>query len=259
MIDSHYSAEPSHYDEGAKDYDILNEANSRQINQVLDEILRQYKVESVLDLTCGTGSQVFWLTKCGYKVTGSDINATMLNIAKDKVKKDRLDVKFLEGDMRTLQLGKFDAVITIFNAIGHLTKQDFEVAIRNIHENLKKGGLYIFDIFNLTYLLQGDHITSLTIDCLKDVDGNKVRKIQYSTIDKDGILASFTTSIVQRDTNKPEVSQNEQTLQVYSSQQLEDVLQKNGFEVIGQRGVGGSKFLEHETDRILMIARKLSG
>jgi len=258
MIDSsHRSAEPSHYDEGAEEYDILNEENSRVINHVLDEILKRYDVETVLDLTCGTGSQVFWLAKLGYKVTGSDINTAMLNIAKEKAKKEQLDVRLLKGDMRTLRVDQFDAVITIFNAIGHLTKYDFGEAIRNVHQNLNDRGLYVFDIFNSAYLLHGDNIKKLTIDSQKDSNDKKVRKIQYSTIDEDGILASFTTSIVKTGDSKPERSQSEQTLQVYSAQQIRDILEKNGFEVIIQTGANGSKFIEDETDRILTIAKKL--
>jgi hypothetical protein len=50
--------------------------------------------------------------------------------------------------MRTLKIGLFDAVITISNAVGHLTKAGFEKAMRSINKNLKEGGIYIFDIFN---------------------------------------------------------------------------------------------------------------
>lgn len=66
--------------------------------------------------------------------------------------------------MRTAKIETFDAVITIFNAVGHLTKVDFETTMRTIHANLKDGDMYIFDIFNLHYLLHGDNITKLTID-----------------------------------------------------------------------------------------------
>ena len=57
------------------------------------------------------------------------------------------------------QVGQFDAVITIFNAVGHLTKQDFKKAIQNIYTNLNDRGLYVFDIYNLNYLLYKDNIT----------------------------------------------------------------------------------------------------
>lgn len=103
----------------------------------------------MLDLIYGTGSQVLWLAKRRYKVTGSDLSPNLLKIAKSKSPKRKIKVTLLKGDMRTQQVGRFDAVITIFNAVGHLTKMDFEKSMKNINRNLNKGGLYIFDIFNL--------------------------------------------------------------------------------------------------------------
>ena len=129
----HYSANASHYDEEAEHYDAFNEEGSLAVNLTLQDILKKYDVKTVLDLSCGTGSQVFWLAKYGYQVTGSDINSKMLEIARFKAKRSRLSIKLLQGDMRTLQAGKFDAVITIFNSIGHLTTLDFEKALSNVY------------------------------------------------------------------------------------------------------------------------------
>ena len=47
-----------------------------------------------------------------------------------------------------------------------------------------------------------------------------------------------------------------QTLQIYTADQLKDLLNKNGFKVIEQWGIDGSKFIENRTDRILTIAQK---
>lgn len=193
----HTSAKPSHYNQESLSYDALNEENSKIINQTIETFLKQYQVKRVLDLTCGTGSQVFWLAKRGYEVVGSDFNSKMLKIAKEKARNENLSLRFLKGDMRTIQVGEFDAVLTIFNAVGHLTKEDFDQAMGNIHANLKKGGVYIFDIFNLDYLLAQENITKLTVDCMnKD---KTTRKIQYSTIDEKGVLASHTTTYTQGD------------------------------------------------------------
>ena len=252
----HTTAKPSHYTDQAKDYDAFNEENSKITNQTVEKILKKYKVKTVADLTCGTGSQVFWLIKRGYEVMGSDINANMLKVAKSRAKKEKVEVKFLKGDMRTIKAGSFDAVITIFNAIGHLTRGDFEKAIRNIHANLKAGGIYIFDINNLSYLLKDNNITTLTIDWLTISKNIKIRAIQYSTIDKDGILASYTTMCVQKDNNKPKISNETQTLQVYSSKRLREMLQKNGFKVIQICDIEGKKFVESKSDRIVMVAKK---
>ena len=187
---SHTSAKPSHYNKEASSYDAFNEKNSKQINELIEAILKKHRLKSVLDLTCGTGSQVFWLAKQRYEVIGADINANMLKIAQSKAKMEKLPLKFIKGDMRSLKVGEFDAVITIFNAIGHLTKMDFEKTMRNVKSNLKSGGLYIFDIFNLNYLLEGNNITKLTIDWQEIVGDTKVREIQYSTINQEGVLAS---------------------------------------------------------------------
>ncbi len=189
-------------------------------------------------------------------MAGVDINTKMLAIAKSKAQKAKLDLKFIKGDMRTTQVGLFDAVITLFNSIGHLTKQDFEMAIQNIHSNLNDGGLYIFDIFNLNYLLADDNITQLTIDHQKKHGNITAREIQYSTIDHHGTLASYDIYHEQIGVNKPKISKAFQTLQIYSAKQLKEMLHKNGFEVLRQCGVDGTRFYENKTDRILTIAQK---
>lgn len=253
---SHTTAKPSHYNKEAASYDAFNENNSRPLNQLIEKILKERGVKTVLDLACGTGSQVFWLAKQGYEVIGADINSSMLKIAKDKAKNEKLRLKFIKGDMRSLKVGEFDAVITIFNAVGHLTKLDFEEAMRNVYRNLKEGGLYIFDILNLGYLLDGNNITKLTIDWQEIVGDTKVREIQYSTVSEEGILASYDTYYEQKEHSNPKITKSSQTLQVYSAKQLKEMLLKNGFKVIDQCNIDGSEFIEHTSERILTIAMK---
>jgi len=253
---SHSTAKPSHYNKEASSYDAFNENSSKPINQLIENILEKHSVKTVLDLTCGTGSQVFWLAKRGYKVIGTDINSGMLKIARSKARKEKLALKFIIGDMRTLKVGEFDAVITIFNAVGHLTKFDFEATMRNVHQNLKDGGLYIFDIFNLSYLLDGNNITKLTIDWQEIVGDTKIREIQYSTISKEGILASYDTYYEQKGYDTPKISKSSQTLQVYTAKQLKEMLQRNGFTVLDQCGIDGSELIENKSERILTIAKK---
>lgn len=254
---THKTAKASHYSHQAKDYDAFNEENSKVTNQTIEKLLKKYKVKTVLDMTCGTGSQVFWLLKRGYDVVGSDINANMLKMARKRAETEKRVIKFIKGDMRTSKIGQFDAVVTIFNAIGHLTKRDFAKAMRNIHANLKDGGIYIFDINNLSYLLQGNNITSLTIDWQIAKDQTKSRHIQYSTIDKTGVLASYTTSCVQKNNSKPKISESAQTLQIYSSQELKSMLSNNGFKVIHQCDIAGAKFIEEKSERIVLVAKKI--
>jgi len=254
---SHKSAKPSHYNKQAEHYDSFNEEHSKVMNQVVKQILTKYKVKSVLDLTCGTGSQVFYLANKGFNVSGYDINSKMIDIAKNKLP-EKSNIIFKKGDMRTTQAGEFDAVITMFNAIGHLTKNDFLKAIHNIYLNLNKGGIYIFDIFNLNYLLDGDNITKLTIDWQRKSGNTVAREIQYSTIDKDGILASYDIYHEQKGGSKPKISKDFQTLQVYSSKQLKNMLENAGFKVLRICNVDASRFSDKKSERMLVVARKIA-
>src|SRR3990167_10292514 len=247
---------PLEYSKLAKYYDVLNQSTDHSTNRTIERILRKYKVKTVLDLTCGTGSQVFWLAHRGYKVTGADLSSAFLGIARDKAQKEKIDVKFIKGDMRTIKVGHFDAVITIFNAIGHLTKDDFEKAMRNINRNLKDGGLYIFDIFNLNTMT--DHtVNNLAMDVRRTVNDTKIRHVQYSKFDRDsGRLTSYDQFTIKAYSNKPTILKGKFTLQLYTAKELKAMLTKHGLETLGQYGIDGSKFLEKKTKNILTVAKK---
>ena len=229
--------------------------NSKITNRTIEKILKKHKVKTVLDLTCGTGSQVFYLLERGYHVIGSDISPGMLKIAQTKAKKAGIKIKFLHGDMRDQLVGQFDAVITIFNAIGHLTKADFKKTIQNVSRNLNDGGIYIFDIINLNYVLDKDNIIKLSYECMKTIKNKQVRELQHSIIGKDGILTSHTTSYEQEKSKKLTVSNTSITLQLYTAKELRKLLSKNGFQVLEQVGIDGSKFSDKKTERIVTIAK----
>jgi SAM-dependent methyltransferase len=241
----HRSAGPSLYDWEAPSYDPFNEQNSRIINPALTRIFRKRGARSILDLACGTGSQVFWLARRGFRVTGCDISPAMLRIARRKSR--HADLR--SGDMRTFQGGTFDGAITISNAVGHLTRRDFERAMRNIRGNLTPGGAYVFDIYNLGWLRKAGNLAKLTIDWNTRVGGRRIRHVQYSTLDSNGVLSSFTT--VMTDSR---VTKNVVTLQLYTAGELKRMLLRNGFNRVKFCAVDGSRFSLTRTDRLLAIA-----
>lgn len=258
----HISASASYYDERAPHYDELNEkiASFIIINNSIEKVLRKYDAISVLDMTCGTGSQVFWLLEAGFEVIGCDISKSMLKVAQKKAEDKNIDAQFIEGDTRTTRVGEFDAVITIFNAIGHLTRDDFAKALRNIWDNLRDGGIYIFDNFNLDYLRHEDNITKLTLDELAvSSDGSSVREVQFSYVTHDGILCSHSTYIEQEKAGgEVQISGYDNTLQCYTINELKSMLEEAGFEILEQIDIEGQQFLQNESERVLVVARKNS-
>lgn len=253
----HESAQPNHYDQEASTYDDFNEENSKPFNAYLAKLLNRYDVKTVLDLTCGTGSQVFHLYANGFECVGCDINQKMLDIANHKACELGVDLAFQKGDMRTTKSGTNDAVITIFNAIGHLTQDDFKKALINIKSNLKAGGIYVFDIFNLDYLLHSDNITKLTIDVQKIAGTKKFREIQYSTITTDGVLASYDTYLEQEDSRELITTTAFQTLQVYNVDMLQSLFKETGFEMVECTQMDGKPFDPIQSESMLIVARRL--
>lgn len=158
--------------------------------------------------------------------------------------------------MRTINVGKFDAVITIFNAIGHLTKTGFEKAMRNIHRNLNNGGIYIFDIINLSYVNDGDNIIKMSYEAVENIGKTKIRNIQHSIINNEGILISYNTLYEQNGSGNLKTSKGVITLQLYTAKELKEMLIRNGFKVLSQCGIDGSKYLGKQTDRIVTVAQK---
>ncbi|WP_225581714.1 class I SAM-dependent methyltransferase [Myroides odoratimimus] len=118
------------------DYDNLWENEERYVQ--LAE-----KVKSVLDLGCGTGRLASALAEKGKDVVGVEYAQAML----EKAKKRSSEVKWVQGDARTIRLEqKFDLIILsghVFQVF--LTKEDRLAVLETIKVHLNEGGRYIFD------------------------------------------------------------------------------------------------------------------
>src|SRR3990167_9694513 len=195
---------PFEYQQMPEYFDAHNISEQTEAkNALIEKLLKSQNVKTVLDMTCGTGSQVFYLADRDYEVIGSDFSPALIEQAQSKAKKMNRDITFIDGDMRNVKVGKFDAVITIFNAIGHLTKADFETALQNIRANLKDNGVYIFDIFNLQAITD-DVIDDFKMDIQNVVNGVKIRNNQHSEIDKEqGFLIYHDHYTVFKEKSKP--------------------------------------------------------
>jgi len=248
---------PFEYQQKPEYFDAHNVNESTESkNAFIEKLLKAQNVKTVLDMTCGTGSQVFYLAKRGYEVIGSDFSPALLVQARKKATAEGLNLTFIDGDMRTLKAGQFDAVITIFSAIGHLSKPDFEKALQNIHTNLKDGGVYVFDIFNLQAITD-DIIADFAMDIESVVNGDKVRNRQHSEIDREnGLLTSHDHYTILKDGCEPEVHTNTFSLQIYTAKQLRVMLERNGFDVIHHYDMDGNDFIADKSLNILTVARK---
>lgn len=125
-----------------------------------EEICNQYKVkpETVIDLACGTGETVIKLKRHGYNVCGIDASIDMLDIAREKARKEGLITPFLCQDMREFEVHKpVDAITCFCDGVNYLEEiQDVMEMLTACHAQLKPGGLLLFDLsseYKLQYKL----------------------------------------------------------------------------------------------------------
>jgi SAM-dependent methyltransferase len=108
------------------DWEASVERQSVQIDAVVREIWGT-RVRTVLDATCGIGTQAIGLSQLGYSVTASDISPRLVQRAKQEAAKRELTMEFGVADLRNLSLSyrdPFDLVIACDNSIPHLLSDD---------------------------------------------------------------------------------------------------------------------------------------
>ncbi|RYG40492.1 class I SAM-dependent methyltransferase, partial [bacterium] len=67
-----------------------------------------------LDVGCGTGRHAVELAKRGHRVTGIDISAGMLNVARARAQQAGVEVEFIKADAREFTLDRqFDYAICL--------------------------------------------------------------------------------------------------------------------------------------------------
>ena len=107
----------------------------------------------ILELGCGTGRVVVPLAEAGYDVTGVDLSAAMLTLAREAVERAGVTsrVALIEDDIRTLaKVGdrSFGLVFSAINSFLHLATQAEQLAaLGAAMQQLRPGGVLVLDIF----------------------------------------------------------------------------------------------------------------
>lgn len=113
----------------------------------------QYNISGskVLDVACGTGEFSVRLAEKGYSVTGVDLSDEMLAIAKVKADQYGVAIPFYQQNMIELDMGQqFDSIVIFCDSLNYLhTESDVQSTFQRVYEQLKQGGLFMFDVHSL--------------------------------------------------------------------------------------------------------------
>lgn len=125
---------------------------------IKDKLQSNVNEISILDCSCGIGTQAIGLSKLGYEVVGTDISENEIIRARKEAQKCGLDMHFLEADFRQLEKAidnTFDVVLTFDNALPHmLTIEDMKKALNSMYDRITSGGIFMASIRDYDELIK---------------------------------------------------------------------------------------------------------
>jgi SAM-dependent methyltransferase len=199
---------------------------------------------SVLDLCCGEGRHAIALARRGFRMSGLDLSAFHLRLARQAANEAGVSVRWHRGDMRDIPWeGEFDAIINVFTSFGYLEsdEEDFKV-LAGVAKALKPGGRFLLDTINREMLVrhweehiwqEGHEGTVRLEDRRFDFLAGRQRN-RVLSIDPDGTR-----------------SEREIDLRLYTLKELADMLSRAGLVV--RRAWGGFDGREYGLDNRRMI------
>ncbi|MCR8870431.1 class I SAM-dependent DNA methyltransferase [Peribacillus frigoritolerans] len=245
------------YERFAYVYDeLMKDAPYEKWLMILTAKLEQYGIDGrkVLDLACGTGEMTVELAQHGFEVTGVDLSDEMLLVANEKAVKLGLSIPLFQQNMAELEgLGQFDCVTIFCDSLNYLRdEEDIVKTFSRVHEHLKDGGLFMFDIHSLykmeeifsdhTFAVNGEEVSYIW-DCFPGEEPYSVEHDLSFFVrdDESGLYDRFDELHYQR---------------TYPVEQYKKWLEQAGFTVFEILADLEEAPLVTETERILFVASK---
>lgn len=151
-----YNNMASHYDKLFHDWQSTIHEQAVILNRIFNDNGFDTTAH-FLDCACGIGTQSIGLASLGYQVSASDISAGEIAEARERAKKNGVDIRFELADFRALAdrfSELFDIVIAMDNALPHmLSSKDLAAAIKSITGQTKPNGIIVASIRDYDSLL----------------------------------------------------------------------------------------------------------
>jgi len=219
----------------ARCYDLLYGDKAYETEcEFVETIFRNYlprRVQTILELGCGTGGHAIPLARRGYAVTGIDASDAMVAVARGKAQESGLTLGLQQMDIRQFDLDDtFDACICMFNVIGYITEnRDIQSLLKSVRRHLKEDSLFVFDCWNGLAVLR--LLPSVTTKKVADNE-RKITRIAQPKLDAFQHLCevNYQVEIVQGNTLE-EINETH-LVRFFFPQEMKHYLEETGFKVL---------------------------
>ena len=114
-------------------------------------------IETVHDVSIGTGNLTLPMAELGYKISGSDLSEVMLGKCRDKAGEMGCHVELCQADFREADKkisGKYDMVMSSGNSLPYVENSDIFTALSSMDRLVKDGGYIYLDSRNWDRILE---------------------------------------------------------------------------------------------------------
>lgn len=178
----------------------------------------QVRIDTALDLGCGTGVLCEILHKHGICAWGMDFSTGMIDIAKNNCPEIHYEV----ADMVTYCPDKqFDLVTCTGDALNHIASMsDLEAIFRNVRNYTRAGGYFIFDILNEREVSTSEPF---------EMDFTETTRVWFQMTRPDAQQVNLKVRVYEKDSLQFEENIRET---IHDPAVICAMLEKSGFEVV---------------------------
>jgi SAM-dependent methyltransferase len=216
------------------DWDASIERQGRELAAVIRS--RWPGLRTVLDVTCGIGTQAIALAANGFGVTASDLSERAVERAKAEASLRRQRVRFSVCDVRRAydhHGGGFDLVVSCDNSLAHLlTDADLSAALGQMYRCLRPGGGCLLTVRDYDREQRGRNVVK---PYGVRVEGGK-RYLALQVWDFEGEHYNLTMFLLAEDVASREVSARAMRSRYYAvgTGKLLDLMRQAGFDDVAR-------------------------
>jgi SAM-dependent methyltransferase len=229
-------------------YDLIFPYDEVQIG-FLGSAMGSVDRRGFLDIGCATGTVLSEFADRFDKVTGIDLDPSLLRLAAEKmIPGEEKKVELLECDMRELstmfQDEVFSFVTCLGNTIPHLNGPgEVRSFLRNVRNLLEAGGVFVFQTMNYDRILD-NHVRGLPVIEANDITFERY----YTEPDERGMI---TFDIVLDDPSREAEYRDSQRLYPIRKEDFEKSLREVGF--VNVRYYGDYSGAAYDAESALLI------
>lgn len=229
------------YDELAPLYHLIfqdwDSSMARQGEQLQSIINAQWPGHrTVLDVSCGIGTQAIALAMRGFQVTASDLSPKEVDRAAREAKQRGQDITFSVCDMRGSHVhhgSRFNVVISCDNSVPHLLSDaDILIALKQMFACLRPGGGCLLTVRDYEQEPRGRNIVKPYV--VREENGK--RYLGFQVWDFEGDLYDFTMFIIEEDLSSNAVHTHALRSRYYaiSTDKLLALMREAGFQQVAR-------------------------